>query len=213
MEYFIGIDPSFNSTGICIQKFDNNIKINEYFIILKPGLNTKDKSKWLTKKEKFAEEQIFKFQYWFYNKHDLTPYKELNHYSEFWKTYNMCICAKEIKNIIYEFTKDNPERINIVMEGISYGSAQRTKSIFDLAGLNYLIREKFINKENYFLTIVTPSEIKKFASGNGNCNKDIMIDLFIGSNPETIVIPKVDDIADSWFMCNYAYQIKKLSYI
>ena len=204
MEYFIGIDPSINSTGICIQKYDVENKISEEFIILKPGDKNKNESKWLTKKEKQAEEQIFNFQYCFYPKMDLSVYKDMNHFSEYWKSYNMCMCAKTIKDIIKEWTKDNPTNIYIVMEGISYGSVNRTKAIFDLAGLNYLVREKFINTEIFSLIIATPSEIKKFASGNGNCNKDIMVGLFKMSHQELSVIPKIDDISDAWFMSNYA---------
>ena len=58
MTYFIGIDPSINSTGICIQKFNEEEKISEDFIILKPGDKDIPESKWLTKKEKLAEEQF-----------------------------------------------------------------------------------------------------------------------------------------------------------
>ena len=68
MTYFIGIDPSINSTGICIQKFNEEEKISEDFIILKPGDKDIPESKWLTKKEKLAEEQLYNFQYCY--KHD-----------------------------------------------------------------------------------------------------------------------------------------------
>ena len=197
MEYFIGIDPSINSTGICIQKFDGLQKISENFIIL-----TGERK--LTKREQTANDSLLEFEYWFYKKEDLSIYKENNHWQEYWKSFNMISLTNEIKNIVKEFTKDNPEHIYIVMEGISYGSSVRTKSIFDLAGLNYLVREKFVEKDNIIFTIVTPSEIKKFASGNGNCNKDIMINLFKISNPQFSIVPKVDDISDAWFMSNYS---------
>lgn len=209
MIYYVGIDPSINSTGICIQKFNQDKKISEYFIILKSCDKNKDESKWLTKKEKLAEEKLYNFQYCFYPKIDLSQYKDLNHQYEYCKTNNMCICAKTIYEIVKEWTKDNPEEIYITMEGISYGSASRTKSIFDLAGLNYLVRDKFIKKENIILTIATPSAIKKFASGNGNCNKDIMVNLFLTANPELSIVPKVDDVGDAWFMSNYSKNIIK----
>ena len=209
MQYYIGIDPSMNSTGICVQKFDGDTKLKEEFIILKPDIKEKPEEKWLNKKEKIAQDEIFNFEYIFYNKMDLTPYKDMNHFSEYWKSFNMISCTRQIKEIVKEFTKDNPEKIYIVIEGISYGSVQRTKSIFDLAGLNYLVREKFIEKENIIFTVATPSEIKKFASGNGNCKKEVMVDLFIGSHPNFTIIPKVDDISDAWFMSNYAKYISK----
>ena len=205
--YYVGIDPSMNSTGICIQKYDNDIKIKEDFIILKSVDERKDSSKWLTKKEKIAEEHIDNFLYLFYNKVDLTEFKTDNHLHEYWKSYNMCMCANTIKHIVNEFTKDNPSKIYLVMEGISYGSVQRTKSIFDLAGLNYLVREKFILQNGLFESIIaTPSEIKQFASGNGNCNKEVMINLFIMSHPNFEILPKIDDIADAYYMSNYAKQ-------
>ena len=143
----------------------------------------------------------------FYDKNDLTAYKEHYHFYEYWKSNNMISCANEIKNIVREFTKDDPETVQIVMEGISYGSVQRTKSIFDLAGLNYLVRENFIEKEGFYITIAPPSEIKKFASGNGNCNKEVMVSLFTSSHPEFDIIPKIDDISDAWFMSNYAKKL------
>lgn len=203
-EYFVGIDPSMNSTGICVQKYQDGQKIKENFIIL-----THDRR--LTKRENLAENAIFEFEYWFYKYEDLKPHKEKddNHTVEWWKTYNMISCSNEICHIVKEFTKDKPSVVYIVIEGISYGSSIRTKSIFDLAGLNYLIRNKFLNKEGFILTIVPPSEIKKFASGNGNCKKEIMIGLFEDSHTEMKTIPKIDDIADAWFMANYASQIKK----
>lgn len=207
MQYFIGIDPSMNSTGICVQKCDGEIKLKEEFIILKPNIKEKPEDKWLNKKEKLAQNSDLPFEYMFYDKMDLTPYKELNHYLEYWKSYNMISCTNKIKEIIKEFTKDNPETIQIVIEGISYGSVQRTKSIFDLAGLNYLVREKFIEKEGTNLTIAPPSEIKKFASGNGNCNKEVIVNLFMLSHQGFDIIPKVDDISDAWFMSNYAKKL------
>ena len=210
MIYFIGIDPSMNSTGICIQKYNDENKVYEDFIILKPVDKNKSETKWLNKKEKTAEDNLSNFQYCFYPKVDISIYKDNNHFSEYWKSNNMCLCAKTISDIVNEFTKDNPEKIYIVMEGISYGSSVRTKSIFDLAGLNYLIREKFIEKYNIIFTIATPSNIKKFASGNGNCNKDIMVNLFKGVYPEYDIIPKIDDISDAWFMSNYAKEIYKM---
>ena len=127
MIYYIGIDPSINSTGICIQKFNKNTKKSENFIVL-------SKERKLTKKETEAAEKISNFEYRFYKAEDLSIYKDYNHFREYWKSYNLINCAKEIYNIIKKYTKDKPEKLYIVIEGISYGSL-KTQSIFDLAGL------------------------------------------------------------------------------
>ena len=99
------------------------------------------------------------------------------------------------------------------MEGISYGSSIRTKSVFDLAGLNYLIRYKLIKVFNHSkFTIVPPSELKKFTTGRGNANKENIVELFKIIYPE-LNIPKLDDVADAYFMSNYAkylYQYNKI---
>ena len=203
MVYLIGIDPSINSTGICIQKYEGDNKVFEDFIIL-----TGERK--LTKREKVANDAFINFSYQFYDKIDLSLYETNNHFHEYWKTYNMIQLVYSVKNIVKEYTKDNPEKIHIVIEGISYGSKMRTKSIFDLAGLNYLIRSVFLEKENIVFTICPPSEIKKFATGNGNCKKEMMIDIFSKTHKDlSDIIPKVDDICDAWFMSNYSRVLYK----
>jgi len=201
VEYFVGIDPSMNSTGLCIQKYEGNKKVHEDFFIIKPSTNK------LTKKEKLAEEQCDKFKYVFYEADDLKLYNDNNLFHEYWKTYNMVRLVTKIKEVIGEYTKGRRKQIHIVIEGISYGSMSRTKSIFDLAGLNYMIRNYFIEKDDITFWIVPPSEIKKFTTGNGAANKESMIHLFEASHPELSIIPKIDDIADAYFMSCYSKEL------
>ena len=79
---------------------------------------------------------------------DLDLYKDNNLFSEYWKTVNMSRIVKAIKYCIYDNIQGRKNvKLYIVQEGISYGSSIRTKSIFDLAGLNYMIRNEFIEKE------------------------------------------------------------------
>jgi Holliday junction resolvasome RuvABC endonuclease subunit len=94
----------------------------------------------------------------------------------------------------------------VLQEGISYGSSIRTKSIFDLAGLNYLLRNAFIQNKNVIFTIATPSEIKKFTTGSGNCKKEQMVELFKITHTD-FELPKLDDISDAYWMAKYAYKI------
>lgn len=205
-QMFIGIDPSINSTGICIQVYKNDLKEYESFFIVKP-----DK---LTKKEQKISCELENLNYIIYSKYDLSEYKEDNHLYEYYKTLNMISIIETICNIIViEIEKYINSNINIyiIMEGISYGSSTRTKSVFDLAGLNYLIRYKIINIfNNCKLTIIPPSELKKFITGKGNSNKETICDLFLLLNPNFINIPKIDDIADAYYMTLYgAFNHKK----
>ena len=110
-----------------------------------------------------------------------------------------------IVNEMEKYMNDEYFESFILMEGISYGSSIRTKSVFDLAGLNYLIRYKLIKVFNHSkFTIVPPSELKKFTTGKGNANKEIIIELFKILYPN-LTVPKLDDIADAYFMISSTY--------
>lgn len=205
IDIYVGIDPSINSTGITCIAYDNNVKVDEKFYIIKP-----DK---LTKRESEAEEKNIKiFEYILYNKLEAKD-KENNHEVEYIKSLN----ALEVMNSIYysinKFITKQVGRVGIYnlyicQEGISYGSVTRTKSVFDLAGLNYLLRDLVIsNLHPTFFIIATPSEIKKTTSGNGNCKKEVMVELFKAIYPD-FDLPKIDDVADSYWMQNYIKILK-----
>ena len=198
IDIYVGIDPSINSSGVTCLAYEDGSLIREMYYIIKP-----DK---LTKKEEKAEnDNLSIFEYVIYQKPEYD--KENNHEVEYYKT----IIFKEILENIYDIIKKFIHQITysciynlyICQEGISYGSSQRTKSVFDLAGLNYLLRMMVVSrlKPEFFL-IATPSEIKKKTSGNGNCKKEVMIQLFKEIKPN-FDLPKIDDIADSFWMANY----------
>lgn len=201
MEIFVGIDPSLNSTGLCLQFYEDNKMVKDIFYIIKPNK--------LTKREQAAQDTLINFDYVLYNKIDLNMYKDNNLFYEYWKTVNMISIVKKIKECIYDNIQGIKQyKLYIVQEGISYGSSARTKSVFDLAGLNYMIRNEFIEKENISFFIAPPTHIKKFATGIGNCKKELIIELFKSVEPKLAEkLPKVDDIADAYYMSKFARQI------
>ena len=182
----IGIDPSLNSTGICI----NNDGKCKYFIIT---------SKMTKKMKEFSNDYI---KYLPFDKQDTN--KKLNTYAEveFNKANNIyCIC-EHIREIISYF----PD-CHVYMEGVSYGSLG-SAALVDLAGLNFAIRNVLIANKIDF-TIVTPGQNKKFATGLGNAEKDLMIHswLMIEKHLKDIKDIKIDDLADAYFLSNYYKQI------
>lgn len=205
IEIYIGVDPSINSSGIACIAYEDGIKIDEKFYIIK--------SEKLTKKESLAEEENLKiFEYIVYDRKQAKD-KENNHEVEYYKTLSAIQVMDSILDCIKRFISKvtYPNKIYelyICQEGISYGSVKRTKSVFDLAGLNYLLRNMIINSVSptYFI-IATPSEIKKITSGNGNCKKEVMVSLFKSIYPN-LNLPKVDDIADAYWMQNYIKILK-----
>lgn len=199
---YVGIDPSINSTGITIARYENNVEVEIKFYIIKNGK--------LTKRESAANDSIDNFEYIIYNKIDLTQFKDDNHVFEYYKTKNMVEVVNTIYDLILNEVKKYSAIVNVVIEGISYGSSIRTKSIFDLAGLNYMIRYKLITGDiqHLNLSIATPSNIKKYATGKGNANKESIMTIFKYIFPEIQNIPKLDDIADSYFMAMFSRDIE-----
>ena len=202
MNIYVGIDPSINSTGMCMQFYsDEGVKIcDDKFFIVKGGK--------LTKKEKQAEaDNIDVFRYILYDKVE-TKTSDDNHEFEYIKTTNFikivnCVFEELVRAI--NSASEPVLNIWICQEGISYGSTIKTKSVFDLAGLNYMLRMKFMTSghDNIKYIIATPGEMKKFATGAGNANKELIINVFQSIYPE-LNLPKIDDIADAYFMASYS---------
>lgn len=196
MNVFIGIDPSINSTGMAIR---TDTGFCRFFII---------KGDKLTKKEKNAQSDNSEiFEYCLYQKENV---KDTNnaHERELAKSHNLSTIADTIYNIIEEllqqFRKNSTiDSVTICMEGISYGSIH-SAAVMDLAGLNYLIRDRLHHHTIVGTLLVTPpAEIKRFYTGSGNANKQLMISTFKGSFPD-FELPKLDDICDSEAMAKYA---------
>ena len=203
MDVFIGIDPSLNSTGLCFLYYDGDKKIKEYFAITKPEK--------LTKKEKTAQDEYLFFDYHLYKKKDLKNIED-NNVKELLKTSNYLHNAYQIREIIKQNTHRD-DHVYFVQESISYGSSMRTKSVFDLAGLNYVLRFILIDLQTRFydytakMAFIPPTQIKKFASGSGNCNKETMVNAFKILYPD-FNLPKIDDICDAYYMALYAKYLK-----
>lgn len=192
MNVFIGIDPSVNSTGITIIN-DNNYC--QFFIV--------HENKFTKKEKNAALDYCDIFHYCPYLKEHVADTNNANE-RELAKAHNLSNIANTILNKIEEVirqikTIDNIDSVTICIEGISYGSI-KSSAVMDLAGLNYLIRDRL---SNYVLLVTPPAEIKKFATGQGNANKNLMILTFKETFPD-FELPKIDDVCDSYFMAKYA---------
>lgn len=205
MEIYVGIDQSINSTGICVKLYENKDTLTkEHFYIITHKV---------TKKALSYSEKLDNFDYILYDKKEKSESEDNNEF-EFNKLFNNIMITDKILEIIKSNISAPLDRIYIGMEGVSYQSSQ-TKSLLDLAGLSTLIRYRLYkffltNQDNVGeLRIFTPGEIKKFASGNGNCSKDVMIGLFKTAYKEIAELPKIDDIADAYWICTYFREINK----
>ena len=180
----IGIDPSINSTGVCVKITKNSRKPVFYYYII---------SSYCTKKmNQFCHKYIKIIEYPS-SKNNFKTISE-DYIKKSLNIYNIC---EEIEKIIKKY---KPSHIS--MEGVSYGSIG-SAALVDLAGLNFAIRTLFI-KHNIHFTIVSPTENKKFATGNGQSEKDVMVDAWkrLDKNINNVVDIKIDDLADAFFLSN-----------
>lgn len=185
-----GIDPSINSTGVCIMECDGTIESirTKYYIVgNKPTKSTIG----------FIESNKDKFDYVDYGKIDASKEKEY-YKKELLKTENIVKSSEKLNIVLTDSWPDIA-----VMEGVSYGSTSGA-SIVDLAGLNFVYRTVLMDKVCDDMVIASPMEIKKFATGNGGVDKDIMVRVWslcekLDVDPKA----KVDDLADAYFMALY----------
>ena len=61
----------------------------------------------------------------------------------------------------------------VMIEGLAF-MARNTTALVQLAALNYLMRE-VVNKSGRPFVVVAPTTLKKFVTGKGNCQKDLML--------------------------------------
>lgn len=195
MEIFIGIDQSINSSGITFNFFENDIKIDEKFYII---------TNKITKNEEKIQLEIPNFEYKIYNKIDKKETIDNNDFERS-KLLNNIMISDIIIDLIQKSKNNSLDKIYVGMEGISFSSFQ-TKSLVDLSGLSYIIRYRlhnFFKNNQGGLYILTPAEVKLFASGNGSASKEIMVNLFKTIYHDFTKLKKIDDIADSYWICSY----------
>lgn len=187
----IGIDPSLQSTGICV--YDSSTGVNTYYII---------SSKMTGKMKAFKSDSII------YKPYTKIPTTNLEYSEkESVKTQNVKAIIDNLNSILNTIPSSQQD-ILACMEGISYGSAGAGQ-VADLAGLNYLIREALYIKQIPF-TVVPPTQLKKSAVGNGAADKDMMVSSWKRLDRSIAEIPevrdgkiKVDDCADAFFLAHY----------
>lgn len=185
----IGIDPSINSTGICV-----SYKGLHYYYLI-PSKMTK-------KMESFEHDYIHLLPYTKYTNKDC-EYTEKEKY----KTINIHSVCQHIRWIINHWCSTfgvSPNNIIVNMEGVSYGSVG-SAALVDLAGLNFAIRTTLLDL-NVSFNIISPTSLKKFACANGQADKAVMINAWkrMDKNINDITGIKIDDLADSYFLSCYS---------
>lgn len=119
-------------------------------------------------------------------------------------SHNIRCIAKEICKII----ADKVTKIEtVVIEDVAL--AARGRSIITLTLLNGYLR-CMMDQMGLWYELVNPTQWKKKILGNGQANKDMIVDVWSKMDPESYNVMmggkvkfKCDDIADAYFLCRY----------
>lgn len=212
LHVFVGIDPSISSTGVAVWVKETNF----YHLY-----NIRNKR---TKKEEAQMPEAGPVDVVMYRYSDPNKYKGSDQRKfELVKTLNLISITKEIRKILCSTILENHhnECLNaemyVCIETNAFRAGTRSVSLADLCGLNFLIRNAVINLSDEFsdgvdmnLVCATPSEIKKYATGRGDADKELMLFCFSLLQPEIAEaygFMKLDDLADASFMMNYAHSL------
>ena len=104
------------------------------------------------------------------------------------------------------------DELSVWIEGYSYGSSGKVFHIAENTGI--LKHRLYMGGIGY--ESVPPTSVKKFATGKGNSNKDMMYAAFCEETPETDLMsdlsPKakavnspVSDIVDAFYICKFGF--------
>lgn len=227
--FYIGVDVSINSTGVCI--FDDKLK-KWKFVSFPANISEKQiqSGKSLAFQD-FLHDDEFKVVSLERKISKLSKQEKKKQYSmvEILKLHDAIRNARIVAETIAKGINDSKD-VKIGIEGFSYGS--KGNSLIDIVGYSYLIRY-YLNLITQDLIIVSPSEVKKFAGRTlskktGGANKLQMLDLFaenssgdseikkssiwksISKNRNLIVNEKgteikkpFDDLIDAYFISHY----------
>lgn len=185
----IGLDLSINSTGICIH--DSVLNYGVYYVI---------GSKFTKKTLDYHHDNL---SFVLYDKQIPDPQQEY-HQKEFIKTNNIYKIVTAIRNVLMLYKPDVA-----TIEGVSF---QSNGSVLDLCGLNYMVR-MMLEELHIPYYIVSPTQNKKYATGNGQAEKDVMISAWAKMDTSMQDIPsyiKIDDLADAYFLARYGEYLSSL---
>jgi len=218
----IGIDLSFNSTGISVAKFNDKISktISFHRLIFDDNSSIKQ----------FIPKSIYNVNQYTYklptniSVNDIIIDNDYNSLIQAESTLKCMICIKRLMEIIIKSLPNNSIEFDLIIniEGFlmpQVSGEQQFKSLSGLIMLQGMLRSEIIklklsnhfNIDNLKLFITPPKELKKFFTNNGNADKQIMLDSFIDNwngkklLPDTTSLKHINDIIDSFALMMNAY--------
>jgi crossover junction endodeoxyribonuclease RuvC len=108
---------------------------------------------------------------------------------------------ERLDDIMVDVSSEVPKNTKLVcIEGLSFGS--KGNSLAQMGALHYLVRLfLYHNKINY--KIVTPTQLKKFVTGSGKVQKNLML---LKIYKKWGIEFSDDNIADAYALARFAYE-------
>ena len=193
MKLFVGIDSSVHSTGLAIRSEDNTF--SKFYVIT--SLATEHSATVSQVVYEHLNTNTKK-----YTDDDLNKIKN-----------GMKLGSKIVEIIERNRRLTEAEEVHIAMEGsvMSFGFKGSKSRVNDLVAYNSCIKYKILTYQNKnSFNIFAPKQVKKLYTGNGNANKQNIIDKFKQTFPEyDFSKGKNDDVCDAYALSCCAEKVSK----
>lgn len=222
MKMIIGLDLSFNSTGICLSYLnDENIaeKISFYRVVFD---DESRKETFIPKTVKNINTRTYRLPKYMTPEVLCIDDSDENNKEQIETTLKAMCASKEIFGVFFDFyQRFKSDYLIVSIENYimpSFGGQNSLKNVSGLIALQAFIRELFIrfcNKNQIRIKMLTPSPttVKKFFTDNGKAEKDEMLKYFVerfdgkkllpNSSNDTLKI--INDVVDAFALNYYAY--------
>ena len=219
----IGLDLSFNSTGICISYLEDKIAKNLSFHRIKfDDESNKTGKKYTPNTIKNVNDIIYRMPTNLLTEDLVLDLEDKNNYEQCHLTLKSIICSKKISLLINEnIIKYSPDKIIFSFENYvmpSYEGPTQLKSVSGLITLQGHVRKDSIqlclqNNVKVQIYTPTPSSNKLFFTKDGNADKLKMLVFFIKYYDGNKLLPtvtiddvgKVNDIIDAFSLMMNAF--------
>lgn len=214
----IGIDLSFNSTGICCSTLIDNkpYTIKFYRVVFE------HRPKYIAN----VNQVVYKMPTNISVDDLLLSDNSKNDNEQMATTIRAMICSKKINKILAQVINDfKPDTVICTIENYimpAFGGPNSLKTVSGLIMLQGFVREFLIRYKITFPEITmllhtpTPSQNKKNFTNDGKADKDVMIQTFIDLHDGTKLLPnlndtsdksKLDDLVDAYSLLTYGWKI------
>ena len=218
----IGLDLSFNSTGISIAILDtNNIgkKLSLFRILRDKEINKTGKI-YTPEKIRNVNNIIYRMPTNVSPLDFILDANNINNLEQIEATIRAMICSKKICSVLAEYVvKYKPSDIIVSIENYimpAFSGKNQLKSVSGLILLQGFVREFFIRlkiSQNINVKIFTPTakENKLFFTGNGNAEKSDMISTFFSTYDGGKLVglgseKQINDVIDAFSLMLFGYK-------